>query len=706
MKRVAMLLVVLGLIGGGWFVFGERGATVVPTTTNRAPLTGRDSPPLSRPASTTAMPEREPDGASPNGGSGDEGNDEQSGELVEGSIVVVDRDDGNRESNLSDGLFRPFFRNCSASESGRAMPVVDGRFKVRVPPGSQLTILDLTLDGRPAEPDHPYYLVEPGTPLTVRAYFGRFLSLHVVDAESRAELTDVTLVAINGVGRWGPSGWIDGYRPQSVVADHVASPVRLDGGRVRERAHRDPILHAIAPGHAWGSLDIDLDTGGDSTLALRPGGELVATVSGDIASSKSAAPLFVRARIPRNAPSPVDLAAAVEQKLAWYQSLDESGRRDALPGGLIPTRAELRARMESERKIEEEEAALGEATAELPLDPHGPTSFRGLPAGPLLVTLERGESSRRPEVLARQPAAIAAGGVTRVELAVTRPTERDRVPLAGTVYVAPEWGVRDIEFHFEPALVDGSTDLDEFDLTSAQLHPITGKDGLFSFDAGRVLPGRWIVDSSVPCEVQQLIDTGSEGTRYATIVVGDPAAIVVHLLDARDDTPLRGRRLLYWNCRCPDESRGNSAYDAEWDETLLAWTFRAPAGEITLDINPLEFEDLVPAVVVAKPGNNEFIYRVGHRTALELSFAVNGAPIDWPAEIAPPTKLIEVDGTHPPVGPVARSNGTHFYAVPSPGRWRVELPPLEGFEPVAPFELTLDKGVVTKRVIELRRAAH
>jgi len=138
------------------------------------------------------------------------------------------------------------------------------------------------------------------------------------------------------------------------------------------------------------------------------------------------------------------------------------------------------------------------------------------------------------------------------------------------------------------------------------------------------------------------------------------------------------------------------------------------------------YEPLESSLFTVAPGANEITIRLRRATGVVLSFEIDGVKIDWRevklkstasghsvTRSSPSTEsgsrsitLEAVDGSQAAVSAAAWSipDDALTFRVPAPGRWRVTVPPLADYEPVAPFDLVIERGVMVKHAIALRKA--
>ncbi len=594
--------------------------------------------------------------------------DPEQGLLVEGTVTVLDAED--REHGEEDGEFLPLALLEGSGGGGRKVAVHAGRFRMHFPPGRELGIASLVLGGRsaylPPDPKRPasgqtgertrlQFAVREGQPIHVLARWARPFLLHVVDAHDRVELDDVTVVLARG--NWTTN---DALHPGALASaeklvEQAPSPIELAGPHDRSDLQWMDSVWAHAAGRTWGKTIVDFEKGGEATIALGPGADLEVTLIGTIP------------------PAPAT------QRLSYEP--DDS-------------QAVLRLRPRD----------LPALALEAPPARRGPTRFEGLAPGSFDLSLERGKSWDRPQRLGRTPVELVAGATTLAEIVIAPPQEPRRVRVAGTLHLSHEWNCVWLDLRFEPFAVPGGTSLEARALGLADLAAIAGSPDLFRFELTPVLPGRYLV-KCYAFAFQQMIETGDAGRDDLALSIGDPADVLVHALDAANDLPVRDDGLLLWTCRWPGESRSGGLAATKWDEARHGWRFRAPAGEVELWVafgsRLWELAEPSPYLAV-RPGDNEFTLRVRRAFGFFLRFEVDGRKVDCPRDAT--TIRIEPEEGEPIAIEVRTFQDDGFFVrTPSAGRWRVVVPPLAGYEPVDPVEVTLQGGVIERLAIPLRR---
>lgn len=220
--------------------------------------------------------------------------------------------------------------------------------------------------------------------------------------------------------------FVDGCGEGRRVASGATSPITLPKPR---RSRNDVVLHARAPGHAWGRLGVNLVEGGERLLALEPGGGIEVRVRGEGVDGEAE----VRVRRPGEGGRPL-----------------------------------LRRQLLGERVVR----------------------FEGAPAETLRITLERGEWEGAA-LFAEAEVEVEAGAQSVVTLDGVVPEPPPEVTIAGEVFVPEAWGVPAVAMMRElvgPPLLGGDS-IGPFD--NERLEPLG--DGRHAFLLERVQAGRHVL---------------------------------------------------------------------------------------------------------------------------------------------------------------------------------------------------------------------
>ncbi|MSP15201.1 MAG: hypothetical protein EXR73_01085 [Myxococcales bacterium] len=380
--------------------------------------------------------------------------------------------------------------------------------------------------------------------------------LHVLDAETKAELRDVTVrrdpqdrsdEGVEGLlgefnearmepheGRWRPTPpnprglpfWLHGDAPIHLAPDAPAA-------RCIER------LWVTAAGHELASLRVDWTSGGERFIELRPAGSVIVAITNATDSDEGGFPMLeIRGYEP------------VRQTERFDRGLADLTRQlkehDRTPSSRAATVQLIRRAMESLRSLREagnasdDRAVLGRALGPLLPDVRsdevegGKVRLDALAAGRWRFAVYDRAASGVP-LVACADTWVEPGREARVELTCTSPPPIALVACAGTLVVASEWLAHggyelpariNCRQSFRRGLGFITADWD-VDLVA------TGEKGVLRFDAGQAWPGELTLRAlrargmPIGLPTQQV---GAEGgdlvVEIAPPVVSEPAKIL------------------------------------------------------------------------------------------------------------------------------------------------------------------------------------
>ncbi|MSR47884.1 MAG: carboxypeptidase regulatory-like domain-containing protein [Planctomycetes bacterium] len=563
-----------------------------------------------------------------------------------------------------------------------------GQVALRVPYGCWLAIESLELAGQKYELDweglyhdtatEPFEIAVPGA----SAGFPTLpLEIHVVDAESKAQLSHVSVVS-------GGELQTDGFaHPGAITADRIlvkegASPVAVPFPVGGDGTH---VCWIGADGYAWVRCELSSADSGGRVVPLDRAASLRIEVVGD-------PPAGSVVRI-YEAPDLQRLAAECE---AAIDAMDEAD----LPEG-VATKAEfwelVRAQTSEVSAGHEGDAleTVGRRIAELSIDPAEPQLIEGLPRKPLIVSCELGEWFRQPQPFVRVAVDATAGGEETVRLEVGQQVIPDRVPVAGTVYVPPEWGEVDLDVSLRPERVPFLQDDRWIGVSGPNLRPVKETPGLYSFDAGDQLPGEYIL--AIPdFGFERRIEVGPEGAPDLRIEIAPPGDVVVHLVDDATGMPVVIDVLRWWSVtEAGGSMRAHAVVSAS--DPLSTWSFRATQGAVALHVWHEPYQILEEHVTVVA-GHNEFTLRLRRDCGCNMKLSSGGRSIGWD-EDSFDVQVTTLDGK--PFSACRFGGGQYTVILDEPGRYRLVFRRFPGFKPVDSIEVDVRAGDFTDVNIEL-----
>lgn|GEM_PF-2634817 len=556
-----------------------------------------------------------------------------------GEVVLVDH-----VGNEHHGLDGELDLLLSSGERVRKLhlPVREGRFTFHAAADERVGGVQVVLDGHPQGAEEwEGGLGLDGSPLVVRLRLPPRTILSVLDDASGAHLSGVRVVSVGGqLGmRLGPRH--PGRPPaERVLIEDGVSPVELRPGVMAARVGSASLL-VHSPGYAWEGIQLDLSGPGERELRLSPGGDLRVDVVGPVP----------------------------EQGVALRLR-----RLDA--GNIRPTC----------------EFALA-----------GPSSIAvdGLVPGSYLVLAEIGDWWREPASCGTVEVEVVAGERRRCTLAFESPAPVDRARMAGTLVLPAAWALEEfrlIALYDEPATREEHLRILEHD----HFRALEGERDAWAFDFGEVPVGgyelrlrSWDLPTPVvhPWRVELV-----PGAPPERLEVPPPVDVAVRILDATD-----GSLAKLDSIRCgvvpPGEPNPLFHEFVKRDSLDAPFRLRAPAGELRVLAGDRIHEFLFETARIS-PGENELEFRLQRGFTLRVVLLDGETPVPIPPEIRIVPEALGGDGVLR--GAMSDATGRTL-GLSAPGRYRITLPPFDGYAPTQPQEVEVLRGETPEVVFRLER---
>ncbi len=360
--------------------------------------------------------------------------------------------------------------------------------------------------------------------------------------------------------------------------------------------------------------------------------------------------------------------------------------------GLDPD-VELRVRLYAETPGEGERAVAEQRPG------GGPARFAGLIPGTYRLRAEVGDWWDPPEVLAEGTVDVAAGASATIELAV--PLARLPEPatrLAGTLRL-PE-GFEDLEISLRLAPRNRAP-WRRADRGFARTEAVAGgASGLRAWDLGAVTPGPSVIVVD-PLQLAFDVDVPRASRHEVSIELPPLGILRVRVTSARTGEPIPDA-LVEWS---PARDPGLSPWQlqrAERDARSATSTVLSPVG-------PLDLHVRAPGHATAD--RREAVSAALREIDLALeplpSFRVtlrDGAatvPFAWGRTRV---RVVPAGDTREAEVQIETEGGRFTVFVPRPGLHRLEIEPLEGFEPIAPRDVLVEAGARAEVEIPLLRS--
>ena len=667
---------------------------------------------------------------------------------IEGVVVVKDSD--GREHLEESGTFLPaFYEPRSPRDSdgeippgladafaeggfgrawreGEPVAVEGGRFNVEVPAGREFGAQKLKLGGRSAVTEGGPSKVAAGERVTIRAHWVDGVRVRVLDRATHAELDDVTVARANE-HLFGPMGDGDPGDPAllETVVEHAHSPVVVPAKELPYGPELNADVWIRARGHAWHGVRIDYKDVSERTVELVGAATLVVEVRGELPeplpstdastnASTNASDDDVHdenpARLPRGMNERVPmlrLRRPTEQKKfddVVKEALDHYDRAKPsdFPGGRKPPLAEFQRTIESMRDQYEARHSVHELVSERPAT-IGETRFESLAAQSLVVSIELGQAYRSPLVVASSAVTTAAGETMRIELEAKKVGLKTAVPFAGTIFVPSGWNVGALGLGFEAVDLAGVSDTDARTVPSHEWKPLSGRTGWYRWDAGACRPAKYMIKVDGTGIVKPAV-LAPAGDSNVEIVLPEAGTLRVRLVDASDGRAVEMAGLCWQPERTDVMYYGFAMVPLEYSSWLKRYSGHVPVGRGALFSLMDENWSLDPESSAAEihSGEQELVARVHRSCGMTVELVCDGAKIPWNQRDAFEIKIVSVDGANRMIR-MSLGDSLPLISVGEPGRYTVTLPALDGYEPVAPFEIDIAAGAFVKKTVELKK---
>lgn len=651
---------------------------------------------------------------------------------IDGDVVVVDgegREHLDLRGTLTPGFYEPrpakgadtprvaaFVAPRFASRNGDEIAVENGRFHAEVPAGREFGATKLQVGGRFAVVDSEPVPVVAGRSVTIRAHWLAGVRVRVVDRASGAVLDDVEVAHHKQGGLWSSRDSDPGDADdREALVEHGHSPVLVPIRETNWGLETHAQVWIRAPDHAWADLSIDFEDRSERTVALVGAATLVVDVQGELPAPSPAPESgetvvlsdtfgehrlrdeherdpYVRLRKPPER----TFDDVMKEALDHY---DEAKPSD-FPTGRKPTLDEFKTMIESMRAQFEAELGHGELVAERRARA-GELRFESIAAQDLIATIEVGMSYRSPLVLASAPAPLVAGKTTRVALVAQKTEAPQPATLSGSIFVPRGWKLDKLKLEIEPVGLNGQTRSDEHRVPSRSWTPSVSRPGWYQWSAGTVTPATYAVRVDGAGIVSR-VEVTAAGNPNVEIVLPDAAQLRVRVVAAADGkvveidhlswSPVSEQETFMWDAGISLDRDASGVYSAQVPVgrgALASW------GDESWEFDEQE----VGADVHA--GTQELVVRVHPTCGTNLELDCDGTKVPWD-DLAFQIKIEKLDGSDASSWKTYR-DGRAVLGARAPGRYRITLPEIAGYEPVAPFEIEIPAGEFLTKKVALRK---
>jgi RNA polymerase sigma-70 factor (ECF subfamily) len=565
---------------------------------------------------------------------------------VQGTVVVVDSD--GVEHTDESGVLTLATGTSEANAKFRDVAFEHGRWTTRVAGGEWLVIGRLVASGREAALPPPKQLAPGSDPIVVRGEWLARGRIRVIDAATKLDLRDIEARCAQGWRanpEWTHPG--DDERVKTVVA-HGVSPIELP-----DRRRLTPYwIHA--PGYAWTRVDFDHKVGGQRTVELTTQScSVVVAIDGKL-------PEHAIVRLyPTEAPKP-DATGIV-----WARP-----PLDQIPEWL--------------------------ASVCVRSDASGATRIDDLQPGEFLATVEVGEYEQRLR-LGSAPVVAHAGETAHVEIAVDATLlDVPRTHLFGTIVVPAGLDRENCELRLQ-RVDQGEKD---FGQALAAMSYNKGERDILRWDAGLKRTGDYLAYFT-GIQHRELIHAPGPGETKIAFEIPALATVTVEVVDKSSGTPVEPDRL-QWCDGAIEGVSGNSLLHVQRSPSTHAFEFVAARGTVEVRCGKRGYLDANKTLELA---GDAVTCRIELQTAtgVRVVFREDDAALPIGFQLLSEVRITNADGSPAATRGSTSTDSECTQFLDAPGRYRIEVPALDGFEPIEPITVDIAAGQIVDVVVQVRR---
>lgn len=559
-----------------------------------------------------------------------------------GSITVAD-ELGIEHSTESGHLVL-----ASLGETGKqvaliTLPVISGRWDPSATPARDFSVHSIQLGGRRAilVGDTPPML-RGRAPQALQARWLATASIRVVDDSSGAELDAVTLYWMDTLS----SAEVEiplGVRGAHLIGEGMNSPITLDP--LPEQS-MTATLFAYRPGYAWGTLAFDRFGGGDQTLRLRPGGDLVVSIGGADPTSDMTVRLWRGSR--------------VEQRILAERALSR-----------------------------------------LPRDSRS-IALPGLAIGSYEITLERGDRS------VAVPLDLASIRIERAGTAPAYLTIPSNEGDASTsvrlrVRIDPTWDLTSFSLTMKDLDLPGNQPGQKKNFRSSgmtRVESFTWESNIFQARSGRhevfLREARLGVECFVPV---------SDEVQIVTLDVPACGIVGITVIDAHTGQ-LVEHPSICWSALNNAGRPSGTGCESVPASNVGRLEFRAPVGKAELNVTAGPLDPYLGDFrnVDITPGMQELIVELQPAAVISLELREGDRRVEWSPDVS--AKIVfrrQAQTVRPSRTAVDSQRGFLTCFLTEPGGYTVVLPKIPGYMAPPDFEIDVVFGEPIHRIVEITR---
>lgn len=252
---------------------------------------------------------------------------------------------------------------------------------------------------------------------------------------------------------------------------------------------------------------------------------------------------------------------------------------------------------------------------------------------------------------------------------------------------------------FRPLDVAARSSSDAVYVRPDDMVEIPGDADLWRWDAGLVMSGLYSVEIG-DWAVDAPVLVGESGVVDLYLELPAPADVTLRVVSAETGGELDVRGLT-WRAVAADDD-GRQAASVSIEPTVLGLCrFRCLPGEVEIacGMRGIEIESNRVALV---PGENDVTLRATVTCGVLVVVSSRSLGHDGRPSFSMTLSYRRADGSGP-VGTAGSEQGLVSLSLPEPGDYEVTIDPIEGYEPVEPFQVTVGIGEWTHHALALQR---
>ncbi|MEM6672305.1 MAG: RNA polymerase sigma factor [Planctomycetota bacterium] len=458
--------------------------------------------------------------------------------------------------------------------------------------------------------------------------------------------------------------------PAPIVTLHVrdaASGMPLTGVEVRASTRMQHSRMA----HPRGSRSETLIEGATSPVSLRPN----ASTAG-----RRGVTLIVRAERYGWKALTVDFLNSTERTL----ELSPGGDLALTFAGEVPDKAALRLR----------DPALPGLLCDVSLRGASEVHLDSLSPGTYDARVELGPWYSAPIVLGSETVDVRPGQTTMRTIDV-EPVGQVTIASFEGVFVLPvEWG-GDRPKLVVQRMTPSKTGANEWAMIrDGELDELEDSPGHYRFERHDLEVGRYEL-SYHRFSSKLVFDLPAEGRSDLYFEVPPPVEIAVHVVDAETGLAATDVESISWHVTWPEGANFGTSQTAEVDQATGVCQLRVPRDSIDVSANGASWGRLT--IPLATDGLQVQL-DVQRRTSASIVLRSGAQSIPWPNGAGWNVSALDGEGHFSASG---TNGGEPWFGVTEPGRYRIAIPSIDGFEDHEPVEVELTAGKRTRVEVEL-----